>query len=266
MPTETPDSLTSVKQSVESQFSQVAAEYASSPVHRQGAELEAMLELASLTGSERVLDAGCGPGHTALTFAPHAQEVIALDLSEAMLAQGRQLAKDRALTNVEFRKGDVERLPFEDGSLDLIVTRYSAHHWPVPEAALSEFRRTLRAHNGTQSQLLLADVVSVGDYATDTHLQAIEVIRDPSHVRDHTPNQWAHMIEAAGFRAEVSFTWGLRIDFQSWVARMRTPAANVEMIRTLLHNAPVEVQRNLQVEQDGSLTFQCALIRAIPIK
>ena len=106
-----------VKQAVESHFSPVAAKYASSVVHAQGDELEMMLDLAAVIGSERVLDAGCGPGHTALTFAPHVAEVVGVDLSDAMLAQGRQLAAERSLTNVEFREGDVEALPVEDGSL-----------------------------------------------------------------------------------------------------------------------------------------------------
>ena len=79
----------SVKAAVESQFASVAANYASSRVHSQGDEFKRMLELAALDGTEHVLDAGCGPGHTALTFAPHAGALTAVDLTEAMLEQGR---------------------------------------------------------------------------------------------------------------------------------------------------------------------------------
>ena len=91
-----------------------------------------MLALADLSGDERILDAGCGPGHTALTFAPHVAQVVGVDLSDQMLDQGRRLAAERGLTNVEFRTGDVEALPFDSGEFDVVVTRYSAHHWPAP--------------------------------------------------------------------------------------------------------------------------------------
>lgn len=260
---DTPQLRSSVKQGVESQFSQVADAYASSAVHSQGAELEMMVTLAQLDGSERILDAGCGPGHTALTFAPHGREVVGLDLSEAMLAQGRRLAAERSLTNVKFQQGDVESTRLADGSLDRIVTRYSAHHWPSPEKALSEFRRILRTDR-PRTRLLLADVVSFEDYTTDTVMQAIELLRDPSHVRDHTKLQWLHMLDAARFRAEVAFTWDLRIDFESWVTRMRTPSNNIAMIQNLLDNAPDEVRKNLRVENDYSFTFPCAVFDAIP--
>jgi SAM-dependent methyltransferase len=93
---------------------------------------------------ERVLDAGCGAGHTALAFAPRVAEVVALDLTEAMLAQGRKLAKQRDLTNIMFQRGDVEKLAFDDASFDLVTSRYSAHHYPHPLAAVRECARVLR--------------------------------------------------------------------------------------------------------------------------
>src|SRR5689334_348727 len=132
------------KDSVQKQFAPVAANYASSAVHVAGPDLTAMLAAAGARADQRVLDAGCGAGHTALAFAPQVAEVIALDLTEAMLAQGRKLARDRGIANITFQRGDVERLPFPDSSFDLVTSRYSAHHYPHPQVALSEFARVLR--------------------------------------------------------------------------------------------------------------------------
>lgn len=254
-----------VKDAVRDRFSSVAANYAGSVVHAQGDEFGWMLDLASLTGSESVLDAGCGPGHTAITFAPHARHVVAVDLSGAMLEQGRTLAAARQIANVDFREGDVESLPFADASFDLVVTRYSAHHWPAPQSALAEFRRVLRSDGSRQGRLLLADVVSFEDYTVDTHLQAIELLRDPSHVRDHTPGEWLSLLAAAGFRAEVKHEWHLRLDFESWVARMQTPEPAIAMIRSLLAGAPLEVQSSLRLESDSSFSLRCALFHAVPV-
>src|SRR5512138_2454805 len=145
-----------IKQSVERQFGPVAANYATSAVHVAGPDLTAMLAAAGARPDQRALDAGCGAGHTALAFAPQLAQVIALDLTEAMLAQGRKLARDRGIANITFQRGDVERLPFPDSSFDLVTSRYSAHHYPHPHVALAEFARVLKP-GGT---FLLVDVVA----------------------------------------------------------------------------------------------------------
>jgi len=248
-----------IKASVQKQFNQVAANYSTSTVHAQGIDLSEMVKAARLTGREKVLDAGCGTGHTALTFAPHVAEVIAVDFTEGMLAQGRKLAQERQLHNIEFRLGDAEKLPFADGEFDLVVSRYSAHHWPHPLNALREFWRILQPGG----QFILSDVVSFADFTADTFLQAIELLRDPSHVRDHTPAQWLEMLAATGFQAEVVFTWDVDIDFSSWVKRMATPAPNVAMIQTLFDGASQEVRTALQVQPNYSFAFQGALIRSV---
>jgi ubiquinone/menaquinone biosynthesis C-methylase UbiE len=249
-----------VKDSVQNQFNQAAANYSTSPIHAAGADLAEMVKVAHLTGHEQLLDAGCGPGHTALTFAPHVAQAVAFDLSSTMLAQGRNLADERGFTNVEFRQGDVERLPFPDASFDIVTTRYSAHHWPNPLTALHEFRRVLRP----TGQLLIADIVSWSDYTLDTHFQAIELLRDPSHVRDYTLEQWLTLLNQAGFHGDVPHTWEVNIDFASWVQRINTPAPQAAMIRTILAQAPHEVQSVLKVQSDSSFTMQAALLRGLP--
>jgi ubiquinone/menaquinone biosynthesis C-methylase UbiE len=246
-----------VKESVQKQFAAVAANYATSAVHVAGPDLTAMLAAANARGDERVLDAGCGAGHTALAFAPHVAEVAALDLTEAMLAQGRKLARDRGIANITFQRGDVERLPFPDASFDLVTSRYSAHHYPHPLAALREFARVLKPGGA----FLLADVIAPDAPAQDTFLNAIELLRDPSHVRDHTAEQWQRMIELAGFRAELLATWPLRLEFESWVARMNTPFLAITQIRALIDGAPREVRAALAIEDGYSFSVPTALLR-----
>jgi len=249
-----------LKDSVQNQFNPAAANYATSPIHATGADLSEMVKAAQLHGAEQLLDAGCGTGHTALTFAPHVAQVVAFDLSDAMLEQGRKLAEERAISNIEFRQGDVEKLPFSDASFDIITTRYSAHHWPNPLTALGEFRRVLRP----SGRLLISDIVSSSDHTIDTHFQTIELLRDPSHVRDHSIEQWLALLDQSGFQSDVPHTWGVYIDFASWIQRMKTPAPNAAMIRTLLTQAPQEVKSALQVQADASFTMQAALLRGLP--
>lgn len=245
------------KAAVERQFGSVAQNYSTSEVHARGEDLSQMVRFAGLSGSERLLDAGCGAGHTALAFAPHVAQVIACDLSTAMLEQVERLAHERGCANIITRRGDVENLPFEKAALDMVVSRYSAHHWAHPLAALREFARVLPAGG----RCILSDIVAPEAPLLDTFLQSIELLRDPSHVRDYSEAQWLAMFQQAGFEVEIVYRWDLRLDFESWIARMKTPPAHVTAIRSLLNDAPSEVREWLRVEVDYAFTLRGALFR-----
>lgn len=232
--------------SVEEQFSRAAANYSTSTVHARGEDLSAMVVCADLQGDEVVLDAGCGAGHTALAFAPHVKEVVAFDLTAAMLKQVNLLAEQRRVTNVRTQQGNVERLPFDESSFDVVVSRYSAHHWPYPQLALKEFAQVLKP----EGQFVLSDVVAYDDYTQDTFLQTIELLRDPSHVRDHRVSEWNTMFAQVGFKLDVVLRLGVRLNFKSWLARMLTPEDNAALIRKLWASAPESVQAAFRLPKD----------------
>ena len=111
------------------QFGARANAYLTSAVHAQGRDLEALVALVSNHRDARVLDLGCGGGHVGFNVAPHVREVVAYDLSAEMLDVVARAAQERGLTNLSTQQGVVERLPFADASFDLVLSRYSAHHW-----------------------------------------------------------------------------------------------------------------------------------------
>jgi SAM-dependent methyltransferase len=175
-----------------------------------------------------------------------------------MLRQVEILARERGLTNVTTRQGDAERLPFGAGEFDYLVTRYSAHHWHNPAAAASECFRVL-APGGT---LLLSDIVAPEDPLLDTHLQAVELLRDRSHVRDWRISEWQRMLTGAGFESEVMMQWSLHLEFTSWVTRLATPENRIGAIRVMLDEAPDEVKTFLRLQSDHSFDIPGALLRA----
>lgn len=257
MQSSTPDDA---KATVQRQFGAVAANYGSSHVHARGPDLEALVERAVARHARLALDVGCGAGHTALALAARGLEVTALDLTEAMLEQGRELARERGL-RVSFQRGDVEMLPFPDASYDLVTSRYSAHHYPHPERAVAEIARVLRPGGA----LLLVDIVSTADPTADSFLQTIELVRDPSHVRDHTVEQWTRMLEAAGLQTRSAGTWPCEIDFDAWVQRMATPDREAAVLRSLLEGAPAVAREFLRIGEPGRHDFRLttALLEAV---
>lgn len=247
-------------QAIQRQFGAAAERYAASDYHASGADLAAMLAAAELRGDERVLDLGCGAGHTALAFAPRVAEVVGLDLTEAMLEQARALARERGVSNLRLELGDAMDLAFADATFDRITCRVCAHHFARPAAALREAARVLRP-GGT---LLLVDSVAPEDAAADTFLNTIELLRDPSHVRNHRVSEWRVMLEEAGFEAECLETWRLPLDFADWTRRMATPPAAVAQLRELFSKAtqPLREAFALRADEPAGFEMPIAFLRA----
>ncbi len=245
---------------VQQQFDPQVQAYLHSPVHARGPDLAQAQELVA--GAVRpdgaALDVGCGPGHLSFVLARCLEHVVAVDPSPQMLSAVAHSAAAQGLTGIETRQAAAQSLPFDSGSFALACTRYSAHHWGRLDAAMQEFHRVLEP----AGYLLVIDVEGHEDALADTHLQAMELLRDPSHVRNRSIQQWHALLSAAGFERIVQHRWPLRLQFAPWVQRMRTTPARVQMIRTLQLEAPVEVQRALAFEPDGSFTVQTALLWA----
>lgn len=99
---------------------------------------------------------GCGAGHASFVAAQYAKQVVAYDLSSQMLDVVTEAAKDRGLENIATRQGYAESLPFEDNVFDVVISRYSAHHWHDVGRALREVNRILRPGG----VLIVMDVMS----------------------------------------------------------------------------------------------------------
>ncbi len=249
----------SVNQSIQQQFGAVAANYTTSTVHASGADLQGLIAAAGLTGRERVLDVGCGAGHVTIGLAAQALHLTAVDLTQAMLDQTQAQVEKRGLQNVTIQIADVAALPFGDASFDVAVSRYAAHHFADPLQALREIQRVLVPGG----RWLLVDVVSPPEPMADTYLNTVEILRDPSHVRDHSVAQWLDMCGVAGLPAHHVQTWSVRLEFTTWVTRMATPALEVAQLQRLMANAPAHVRDILGIEADGSFHIAVALIEGV---
>jgi hypothetical protein len=96
----------------------------------------------------------------------------------------------------------------------------------------------------------------------DTYLQTIEVLRDTSHVRDYSAAGWQRQVSEAGLHARSHTRQRLRLEWNSWVERMRTPEPLRVAIRQLQQAMGEEVRQYYQVEVDGSFSTDVIVLWA----
>jgi ubiquinone/menaquinone biosynthesis C-methylase UbiE/DNA-binding transcriptional ArsR family regulator len=165
-----------------------------------------------------VADLGCGEGYLTVEAARWAKRVVAVDRSEAVLRQARALARRRRVRNVIWKRGEIERLPMADASVDVALLSQALHHAVAPARALAEAAR----------------VVAPGGRVVVLDLR----VHDQTWVRDRLGDQWLgfqdgeleRLMKDAGL-ADVKVGVGARKagdPFTVLVASGRKPAAKDE--------------------------------------
>ena len=167
---------------------------------------------AGLPDGATVLDVGTGPGRVPLLIAERCPELIVegLDLSEEMIdratrgAVGAGIGQER----LRYRVGDVAALPYEDASVDLVVSSLSLHHWTDVPAGLAEIRRVLRPGG----QAWIYDVRAVlGRVASDAPRRGLDVGLKPLGVPASVTGLARYGAVLAGrFMARLTITAGGR--------------------------------------------------------
>jgi ubiquinone/menaquinone biosynthesis C-methylase UbiE len=240
-------------------FGSNAAQYLSSAVHSAGADLDKLMDAVLASHPTRVLDLGCGAGHASYALARGgAQEVIAYDLAPAMLAVVATEARSRGHAQIQTSQGPAESLPFPNAGFDLVVTRYSAHHWLDMRRGIHEAARVLKP-GGT---LIVIDVMSPETPLMDTVLQTVEILRDPSHVRNYRESEWRCALTGEGFSEPTSHRWKLPMEFEGWVARIGTSAARIAALKTVFDELPGEAREYFSVGGNRSFAIDAGWLEA----
>lgn len=131
--------------------------------------------LGPFTGTEAVLDAGCGTGALAFALSPNVAEVVALDPRVDYLEAGRAAAPE----SVRFVEGDVTELPFGYANFDLACCHRVLHHVRRPELAVSELARVTRPGG----RLFIVDQLGSIDPLRSMEMDRFEHLRDSTHQR-----------------------------------------------------------------------------------
>ena len=88
-----------------------------------------------------VADLGCGEGYLTIEAARWASRVVAVDRSDVVLDRARDLARRRRVTNVAWKRGELEKLPMKDADVDVALLSQALHHANNPARAVAEAAR-----------------------------------------------------------------------------------------------------------------------------
>lgn len=213
------------------QFGRSAEAYLTSQAHARPDELADAVARHGLSGDE-VVDVGTGAGHVAYALSPSCRKVYALDPTPEMLAVVEREAGKRGLSNIETVLGTAEDLPFSNGSLDGLACRTAAHHFLDVDSFIASCARVAK----TGAWLWISDTVSPEDDDLAAELDALERLRDPSHVWNLKPSEWSARLQEHGWEI-ASFEPGSKaIDLEQWLDRMHVEGDDrVEASRRALH-------------------------------
>ena len=237
---------------VREEFARQAETFGRSATVARKGEAERVVEALGEARRGRVLDLACGPGLLAEALGREAREVVAFDLTPEMLDQARVRCEKAGLTNVRFRQGQAEAMPFAGGEFDAAVTRLSLHHFPDPAPPAREIFRVLRP-GGTA---VVADLVSPEDPGEAALHNALEILRDPSHTRALPRSEMLSLLQGAGFRIASEARWETEREFGEWAAIANAPARtrSVRVVMEALARRGAGAGIGLRLEGDR-LTF-----------
>ena len=234
------------------QFTRQAIPFATAAPIRDAAAIQLIVDTAGTTASDTVLDVACGPGLVACAFARTAKYVTGIDLTPAMLDQGRELAAKEGLGNVGFEQGDVLPLPYADASFSIVVSRFAFHHFPDPAAVLAEMRRVCRP----AGRVVVADLMASSDPAKAAAFHRMEMLRDASHARALTIDELRGLFRAVGFAAPAEAYWNMEIDVEDLLKRSFPVEGSEATIRQMFSSSIATDAMGLTTRrEDGRVRF-----------
>jgi hypothetical protein len=183
-----------------------AEAYRESQEHREGWDLDLIVEWAA--GAGTALDVASGGGHVARRLREAGIEVVTSDPAPGMRADVVCAAED---------------LPFADGSFDVVACRLAAHHFQNVEAGVGEMARV------ASDLVLVVDNLRMGDADEEASR-----LRDPSHVRNYSEQEWHALFAGAGLGVVEARTLERRIEFEPWLDRTGCTGEDAARVRELL--------------------------------
>ena len=228
------------------QFTRQAVPFATAPGIKDEAALKLVVEWSGAGPADTVLDVACGPGLLVCAFARVVRHATGIDITPAMLDRARTLQQERGLTNVTWRQGDVLPLPWPDGSFTIVSARFAFHHFLDPRAVLAEMRRVCAAGG----KVVVVDSAPAPDKADA--FNAMERLRDPSHVRALPPGELKQLFSDVGLADPRITHYRLEGDLEGMLGRSFPKPGDADRIRELFAASLADDRLGIATRRDGA--------------
>ncbi|HEV8232343.1 MAG TPA: class I SAM-dependent methyltransferase [Thermoanaerobaculia bacterium] len=156
----------------------------------------------------KALDVATGGGHVARRLREAGADVVSADRAPGMNPDVVCPAED---------------LPFENESFDVVAVRIAPHHFEDVQAAVREMARVSRDRVVIQDTLFESE-----------ELERIYSLRDPSHVRCYSEDEWRDLLRRAELRIETTQIFEKRRPFEAWIECTAVPSEDADELRALL--------------------------------
>jgi SAM-dependent methyltransferase len=183
-----------------------AEAYRESREHSEGWDLDLIVEWA--VGAGTALDVASGGGHVSRRLREAGVEVVSSDPAPGMRPDVVCRAED---------------LPFADASFDVVACRLAAHHFEDVEAGVREMARV------ASDLVLVVDNLRMSDADEEASR-----LRDPSHVRNYSDEEWRALFAGAGLDVEEARTLERRIELEPWLDRTGCTGEDAARVRDLV--------------------------------
>jgi SAM-dependent methyltransferase len=206
-------------------WSERAEAFRQSAAHREGPDLDLLIEWCEPGDGVQALDVATGGGHVARRLSDAGCDVVSVDPAPGM----HPTVVARA-----------EEIPFADASFDVVACRIAAHHFEDVPAAMREMARVSRDRVVVEDNLFTSD-----------EFEEAERLHDPTHVRCYSDQEWRTFFARAGLEVEATETFERWLDVEAWLARVETPEADAARARELLADRI----------KDGRLMFRSLVVK-----
>ena len=230
---------------VERFFGAHAQGYSKSQSHARGADLASLVGALHPRSTETALDVATGTGFTAVALARLVRKVTGIDVTREMLEEAKRLAKDEAVTNIEFTVGDALKTGFPDSSFDIVATRRAAHHFADVPRFLHEAKRVLRPGG----RLGVADMSPPA--GAEEFSNEIERLRDGSHNEAFAPGTWRRMVSEAGLQVVSSQVLAEAVSFKRWLYPVKMGGEEEQAIRLAWGGSSLRERELLGADLNG---------------
>lgn len=232
------------------QFTRQAVPFATAPVIRNQEFLDRILQMAEPQRDDTVLDVACGPGLLTCAFAHVVRKATGIDLTPAMLEQARLVQREQGLSNVTWEIGDATALPYRDGEFSIVATRFTFHHFLDPLSVLREMRRVC----SPGGKIVVADSAPAPGKAEA--FNAVEKLRDPSHVRALPIAELRALFEEVGFDGPRIGAYRLEGDLDDLLQRSFPNEGDEGRIRRMFEDSLRDDALDLATRQrNGQVLF-----------